>query len=74
MNEAPRNGPQSCSPQWLPCKNGFGFSILQHFPVLNPHKDAKNLWFFIGLKLETNSQLPDPPIKYKTSQKWIKIN
>jgi hypothetical protein len=39
-------------------KNGFGFSILQNFPILNLPPRLQEPMVYIGLNLATNSQLP----------------
>jgi hypothetical protein len=59
MTRAPRNGPQRCAPQQLPCiKNGFGLENLQHKPALNPLPWPQEGLVYIDLKLVTISQLP----------------
>jgi hypothetical protein len=65
-------------------KNGFGFTILQHFPVLNlPLRLPRTSGLYrleVGNKLPTSPQdlaskrAPDPPIMAKISQNWLKIN
>jgi hypothetical protein len=59
-------------------KNGFGSTILQHFPVLNLlFPWLQEPLVYIGLKLATNSQLPPkiwPQKGPKILQKWIKIS
>jgi hypothetical protein len=63
-------------------KNGFGFTILQHFPVLNlPLRLPRTSGLYrleVGNKLPTSPQdlaskrAPDPPIMAKISQNWLK--
>jgi hypothetical protein len=56
-------------------KNGFGSTILQHFPVLNLPPWLQEPLVYIGLKWVTNSQLPPkiwPQKGPKILQKWPK--
>jgi hypothetical protein len=56
-------------------KNGFGSTILQHFPVLNLLPWLQEPLVYIGLNLVTNSQLPPkiwPQKGPNIPQKWAK--
>jgi hypothetical protein len=82
MNEAPRNGPQSFSPQWLPCiKMDLALQFFNIFPILNPLRFPRTFGLYrleVGNKLPTSPQdlaskrALDPPIMAKISQNWLK--